>query len=122
VSNRIQGISAVDHCVGSAFYISPELFHRAYDEKTNVWSAGVCLYVIVAGYLANKLQLAFTMMQSNDQNVKQLLNMPDDMPDSYDDLYWTNYSNSNARDGRMLVICYNKNLYNFTNTPFKWKI
>jgi hypothetical protein len=48
------------------------------------------VYAFMLLYLANKLQLAFTMLQSNDQNVKQLLNMPDDMPDSYDDLYWTN--------------------------------
>jgi serine/threonine protein kinase len=33
--------------LGSAFYISPELFQRTYNEKTDVWSAGVCLYVII---------------------------------------------------------------------------
>jgi calcium/calmodulin-dependent protein kinase I len=71
---------------GSAFYISPELYQRTYNEKTDVWSAGVCLYVIVAGYPANKLQRAFNMLQMNDRDLKKLPNMPDDMPDSYYDL------------------------------------
>ncbi|KAG7352019.1 sserine/threonine protein kinase with PASTA sensor domain [Nitzschia inconspicua] len=71
---------------GSAFYISPELFQRTYNEKTDVWSAGVCLYVIVAGYPANMLQRAFNMLQTNDRDLKKLPNMPDDMPDSYYDL------------------------------------
>jgi serine/threonine protein kinase len=71
---------------GSAFYISPELYQRTYNEKTDVWSAGVCLYVIVAGYPANKLQRAFNMLQTDDRDLKKLPNMPADMPDSYYDL------------------------------------
>lgn len=37
---------------GSAFYISPEMFQRAYTSKTDVWSTGVTLYVLVAGYVS----------------------------------------------------------------------
>ena len=37
---------------GSAFYISPEMFQRMYSSKTDVWSAGVTLYVLVAGYVS----------------------------------------------------------------------
>ena len=71
---------------GSAFYISPELYQRTYNEKTDVWSSGVCLYVLAAGYPADKLQKAFNMLQSSDRNLKNLPNMPDDMPDSYYDM------------------------------------
>jgi len=71
---------------GSAFYISPELYQRTYTQKTDVWSAGVCLYVLVAGYPADKLQKAFNMLQSENRNLKELPNMPDDMPDSYYDM------------------------------------
>lgn len=71
---------------GSAFYISPELFQRTYNLKTDVWSAGVVLYVIAAGYPANQLQRAFNMLQTSNRDVKKLPNMPDDMPDSYYDL------------------------------------
>ncbi|KAL3939252.1 MAG: hypothetical protein SGARI_001441 [Bacillariaceae sp.] len=68
---------------GSAFYISPELYQRTYNTKTDVWSVGVCLYVLVAGYPANKLQRAFNLLQANDRKLKALPNMPDDMPDSF---------------------------------------
>lgn len=36
---------------GSAFYISPEMFQKMYTTKTDVWSAGATLYVLVAGYV-----------------------------------------------------------------------
>jgi hypothetical protein len=39
---------------GSAFYISPEMFQHSYTNKTDVWSVGVTLYVLVAGYPAGK--------------------------------------------------------------------
>jgi serine/threonine protein kinase len=37
---------------GSAFYISPEMFQKMYTTKTDVWSAGATLYVLVAGYVS----------------------------------------------------------------------
>jgi serine/threonine protein kinase len=37
---------------GSAFYISPEMFQRTYTSQTDVWSAAVTLYVLVAGYVS----------------------------------------------------------------------
>lgn len=37
--------------VGSAFYRSPEMFHHlSYTQKTDVWSAGVVLYVTAFGF------------------------------------------------------------------------
>jgi len=71
---------------GSAFYISPEMFQRTYTTKTDVWSVGVTLYVLVAGYPADVLQRAFNRLQSADRNLKELPNMPDDMPDSFFDM------------------------------------
>ena len=71
---------------GSAFYISPEMFQRTYSEKTDVWSAGATLYVLVAGYPASCLQKAFNQLQTKDRNVKELPNMPQDMPESFYDL------------------------------------
>lgn len=69
---------------GSAFYISPELFQRKYTQKTDVWSAGVTLYVLVAGYPADVLQKAFNMLQkSKNRDLHSLPHMPEGMPDSY---------------------------------------
>jgi serine/threonine protein kinase len=72
---------------GSAFYISPEMFQRNYTPKTDVWSAGATLYVLVAGYPADRLQETFNILQSNDKDrLRKLPNMPDKMPDSYYDM------------------------------------
>lgn len=72
---------------GSAFYISPEMFQRTYSARTDVWSAGAALYVLVAGYPAEKLQKAFNILQTNEKrNLRALPNLPDDIPDSFFEL------------------------------------
>lgn len=72
---------------GSAFYISPEMFQRNYTPKTDVWSAGATLYVLVAGYPAERLQQTFNILQSAKKDrLRELPNMPDNMPDSYYDM------------------------------------
>lgn len=69
---------------GSAFYISPEMFQKTYTSKTDVWSAGASLYVLVAGYPADRLQETFNILQANKVGrLKGLPNMPDNMPDSF---------------------------------------
>mmetsp|Transcript_17911 Transcript_17911/g.44272 ORF Transcript_17911/g.44272 Transcript_17911/m.44272 type:complete len:582 (+) Transcript_17911:88-1833(+) len=68
---------------GSAFYISPEMFQRTYTQKTDIWSVGVTLYVLVAGYPADVLQKAFNHLQQNERDLRKLPNFPEDMPDSF---------------------------------------
>lgn len=69
---------------GSAFYISPEMFQRTYTSKTDVWSAGASLYVLVAGYPADRLQEAFNILQGTKAGrLKTLPNMPENMPESF---------------------------------------
>jgi serine/threonine protein kinase len=71
---------------GSAFYISPEMFQRHYTLKTDVWSAGVTIYVLVAGYPSKDLQKAFNRLQEDAEpmkrieKIKALPNMPKEMP------------------------------------------
>lgn len=72
---------------GSAFYISPEMYQRTYTSKTDVWSVGATLYVLVAGYPADKLQKAFNILQtSSNRKLKTLPNLPEEMPDSFFEL------------------------------------
>jgi serine/threonine protein kinase len=71
---------------GSAFYISPEMFQHTYTYKTDVWSAGATLYVLVAGYPAANLQKAFNILQKNQRDLRTLPNVPDNMPDSFYEL------------------------------------
>lgn len=68
---------------GTPFYNSPEMFQKTYTILTDVWSVGVTLYVLVAGYPAEVLQKAFNLLQSSHKDLRKLPGLPDDMPDSY---------------------------------------
>jgi calcium-dependent protein kinase len=72
---------------GSAFYCSPDMFQHTYTYKTDVWSVGATLYVLVAGYPADQLQKAFNILQtSKNRNLRGLPNFPIDLPESFYDL------------------------------------
>ena len=48
---------------GSAFYNSPEMFAKNYTWKTDVWSAGVTIYVFSAGFpQGDQMQMIFNTM------------------------------------------------------------
>jgi len=97
---------------GSAFYISPEMFQRTYTTKTDVWSAGVAIYVLVAGYPSEDLQAAFNQLQNSKNpnerisQLKALPNMPD-MPDTFFEMLGQalTYKHRKRMDAKSLLDC-----------------
>ena len=73
---------------GTAFYNSPEMYQKRYTQKTDIFSVGVTLYVVTAGYPSDQLQKAFNVLQrsKNRDLRKQLPNIPQNMPDSFYDM------------------------------------
>lgn len=107
---------------GSAFYISPEMFRKYYTVMTDVWSAGVTLYVLVAGYPADALQEAFNKLQNNKrssyEDLKDLPHMPENMPDTFFEMLFhcLNYKHRLRKSaGEILETCefvrFHKELY-----------
>jgi serine/threonine protein kinase len=90
----VNGLRVHQTFAGSAFYTSPELFNRSYTSMTDVWSIGVTLYVLVAGYPADALQAAFNILQRDQRDLHKLPNMPTDIHESFYELlngcltYW----------------------------------
>mmetsp|Transcript_9539 Transcript_9539/g.13522 ORF Transcript_9539/g.13522 Transcript_9539/m.13522 type:complete len:669 (+) Transcript_9539:125-2131(+) len=90
---QADGTALIKHTTfaGTAFYTAPELFQRNYTCKTDIWSVGVVIYVLVAGYPVHVLQTAFNKLHSGKnstpeeraQDLKSLPNMPPDLPDSF---------------------------------------
>jgi calcium-dependent protein kinase len=49
-ARKIQSGKKLTKPIGTAYYIAPEVINKDYDEKCDVWSCGVILYILLCGY------------------------------------------------------------------------
>eukprot|EP01016_Furgasonia_blochmanni_P007864 TRINITY_DN13157_c0_g1_i1.p1 TRINITY_DN13157_c0_g1~~TRINITY_DN13157_c0_g1_i1.p1 ORF type:complete len:501 (+),score=92.62 TRINITY_DN13157_c0_g1_i1:154-1656(+) len=80
--------------VGTPQYVAPEIFNGRYDEKCDMWSLGVLLFVVLSGYVPFEGESDVELMKNIRHGVF-----------FFDDMVWDNISND-AKDliTKLLVV------------------
>jgi calcium-dependent protein kinase len=79
--------------VGTAYYVSPEVLEGIYDEKCDIWSAGVILYILLSG-----------VPPFNGPNDNEIYKKICKKKFHFPDKHWSNISND-AKDLITKMLC-----------------
>jgi len=80
-SRRFDPSKKLTKTLGTPYYIAPEVLHKNYNEKCDVWSLGVILYIMLCGY-----------PPFNGRNEKEILKRVETGIFSFDPEEWANIS------------------------------
>ncbi len=73
LSTFISPNQKLHECVGSSYYISPEVLQRDYGTEADIWSAGVILYILLCGsppfYGSNDKEILQMILNYKDGNL-----------------------------------------------------
>ncbi|OMJ71312.1 hypothetical protein SteCoe_30512 [Stentor coeruleus] len=61
--------SRIRGCFGSSYYLAPEVFEHSYNEKCDIWSVGIMMYILLIGTPPYK-------GKDNDSIIKEILKCP----------------------------------------------
>lgn len=79
---RTENLDLMTSCCGTPGYVAPEVLkHQAYDEKCDLWSLGVILYILLCGF-----------PPFHSDNTAELYRQIKRGDYSFPDPYWTNVS------------------------------
>lgn len=79
---RTENLDLMTSCCGTPGYVAPEVLkHQAYDEKCDLWSLGVILYILLCGF-----------PPFHSDNTAELYRQIKKGDYSFPDPYWTNVS------------------------------
>lgn len=76
----------MDEKLGTPYYIAPEVLNKKYNEKCDIWSCGVILYILLSG-----------MPPFNGQSDQEIMKKVRAGKFSFSDPAWNNVS-SDAKD------------------------
>ena len=86
----------LDEKLGTPYYIAPEVLQKSYNNKCDIWSAGVITYILLSG-----------MPPFNGQSDQEIMKKVREGQFSFEDRIWQTISD-NAKDFIRSLLTYNK--------------
>ena len=84
--NESHYVEVASQFAGTPFFVAPEVFAGMYSYTADMWSLGVIMCVIVSGYPATNVQVAFDLLQeTRGRDLRLFPDMPRNLPSDFFD-------------------------------------